>query len=394
MRPRLAKGFTLVEIMVVIVIMGILAAVAVPKLFGAVAKAKSSELTVASGIYMRLQDAAVMGHGTVGNWKTIGYDAPGTGEVSKYFKYNQGNLTESSTKIEDLGDGMIGWEASNVVNLNECKAGSLWNITITAGEGGHVAYNAQVSSDACISVASAFTQGNIASVGNTENAGSAYVPPEGKTHLIGQNILADANMSRVNGRFHPQYGYQESPSNEYTAWKIVNSNDVTEGTWKGTVELEPNTEYQLTISVPENVWNMDKGQYLQTEVNVFTEDPQTGKWPAISLATRSEAEKPDQDPNIVGTVKEKKADGTDKYPNGNGYNTGSGRAQGYEAQSSIKTENGMVTTTITIKTGADGGHMSTSLFSYGEGWTNGRYTAADEAIKNATLVKIADTEKK
>lgn len=50
------QSFTLIEIMVVIVIMGILAAVGVPKLFGSIAKAKASEVPVAAGTYTKLQD--------------------------------------------------------------------------------------------------------------------------------------------------------------------------------------------------------------------------------------------------------------------------------------------------------------------------------------------------
>ena len=68
------QGFTLIELMVVIVIMGILAAVAVPKLFGMIAKSKASEVGPAAGTYVKLQDAYVAEQGTkVGTWKDIGY---------------------------------------------------------------------------------------------------------------------------------------------------------------------------------------------------------------------------------------------------------------------------------------------------------------------------------
>ena len=46
------KGFSLVEIMVVVVILGILAGVGVPKLFGVIAKARASEVPVAAGTYV------------------------------------------------------------------------------------------------------------------------------------------------------------------------------------------------------------------------------------------------------------------------------------------------------------------------------------------------------
>ena len=78
------NGFTLIEIMVVIVIMGILAAVGVPKLFGMIAKAKTTELLSAAGTYIHLEDAYLHQERGVGSWKDIGYTAPGNGKTSNF----------------------------------------------------------------------------------------------------------------------------------------------------------------------------------------------------------------------------------------------------------------------------------------------------------------------
>ncbi len=88
------QGFTLIELMVVIVIMGILAAVAVPKLFAMIAKSKASEAGPAAGTYVHMQDAYFVDQQSVGDWTAIGYTAP----TSTNFKYEQGTAETDDWK--------------------------------------------------------------------------------------------------------------------------------------------------------------------------------------------------------------------------------------------------------------------------------------------------------
>lgn len=70
------KGFTLIELMVVIVIMGILAALAIPKFTNASAKAKMSEAPPVLAAYESAQLASVAETGKIGALGDLVFDAP------------------------------------------------------------------------------------------------------------------------------------------------------------------------------------------------------------------------------------------------------------------------------------------------------------------------------
>jgi len=130
------QGFTLIELMVVIVIMGILAAVAVPKLFGMIAKSKASEVGPAAGTYVKLQQAYFSESNKMGGWTLIGYVGPGESKANvngssetTNFKY-YGSINASSSQ-EATGDGQQGWGAASIPALNDCTAGSEWKVTVT-----------------------------------------------------------------------------------------------------------------------------------------------------------------------------------------------------------------------------------------------------------------------
>lgn len=126
------KGFTLIELMVVVVIIGILAAVAVPKLFGMIAKSKASEVGPAAGTYVKMQQAYISEAMAIGNWTIIGYKAPGTGNATTNFTYD-GFMTGGEVgNTNALATSTVGWKAANNANLNDCKgAGTTFNWTVT-----------------------------------------------------------------------------------------------------------------------------------------------------------------------------------------------------------------------------------------------------------------------
>ena len=135
------QGFTLIELMVVIVIMGILAAVAVPKLFGMIAKSKASEVGPAAGEYIKLQDAYVSETGVYyGDWKLIGYKM----DNSSNFKYS--GAIDEGTKVSITQETEGAWKAEAQATLNDCKSG-VWQLNIekNSTSGGSVNYTAALT---------------------------------------------------------------------------------------------------------------------------------------------------------------------------------------------------------------------------------------------------------
>lgn len=136
------QGFTLIELMVVVVIIGILAAVAVPKLFGMIAKSKASEVGPAAGTYVKLQEAYASEQDKIGTWADIGYKSP----AGKSESASTNNFTYAPGTTAGTDD----WSATSLVGLNDCTKGSVWKVGASyASTSGNVTFTAAGPGTGC-----------------------------------------------------------------------------------------------------------------------------------------------------------------------------------------------------------------------------------------------------
>ena len=121
MFSRSEKGFTLVELMIVVVIIGILASIAIPKFSNLIGKTKASEATQILGQIVQLEKTYYFTANTYVDFNTaladpdgtndcpqIGFAQPGTaGNADARFTYGFQTDTASAKERTDITQGDV-----------------------------------------------------------------------------------------------------------------------------------------------------------------------------------------------------------------------------------------------------------------------------------------------
>ena len=114
------KGFTLIELMIVVAIIGILAAIAIPNFLNYQKKAAQSEAKVNLGSIRTLQEAYAADHDTyatasndAGLLATLGFQTKGTG------RYSYAVTAATATSFDAIATGQTGSIVGDRWTMNE-----------------------------------------------------------------------------------------------------------------------------------------------------------------------------------------------------------------------------------------------------------------------------------